>query len=80
MCCRPLVIKIIGESKCWTYEVTWVSVFWVIGTSNEVGNFVVGVEVLEYRNGNLLGKIRMDLQEIHWYPKCSFTQLKKCKR
>ena len=32
--------------------------------SNEVGNFVVGVEVLEYRNGNLLGKIRMDLQII----------------
>ena len=32
--------------------------------SNQVGNFVVGVEVLEYRNGNLLGKIRMDLQII----------------
>lgn len=32
--------------------------------SNQVGNFVVGVEVLEYRDGNLLGKIRMDLQII----------------
>ena len=30
--------------------------------SNQTGNFVVGVEVLEYRNGQLLGKIRMDLQ------------------
>ena len=32
--------------------------------STETGNFVVGVEVLEYRDGNLLSKIRMDLQII----------------
>lgn len=30
--------------------------------ATEIGNYVVGVEVLEYRNGAFIGKIRMDLQ------------------